>query len=200
MWGGGEQNKQDADIYLLGKTKNWLLANSGFSLVGLVGMTLLALTTFSWWSTYRQFFLSLLNFFLLYYLPSLMDLIQTVKDSFKLNLLWILWLVSMCQVCEVKRHTWCNPVWVSLILWLWLRLLCWNCLSILGNLRAGGEKERTIVRQPPGVSRHHVHNERCPPVQIKNTQFSYQCRATGSGLIPCQIFVTMACRFGLYQF
>ena len=130
--------------------------------------------------------------------PSLMDVIQMIKDSFKLYLLWML--LSKCQVCEVKRHTWCNPVWVSLILWLWLRLLCWNCLSILGNLRAGGEKERTIVRQPPGVSRHHVHNERCPPVQIKNTQFPYQCRATGSGLIPCQIFVTMACHFGLYQF
>ena len=131
-----------------------------------------------------------------------MDRFQTIKGSFKLAeyLLWMLWLVSMCEVCEVKRHTWCNPVWVSLILWLRLRLLCWNCLSILGNLRAGAEKERTIVRQPSGVSRHHVHNERCQPVQIKNTQFPYQCRATSSGLIPCQIFVTMSCRFGLYQF
>ena len=54
-------------------------------------------------------------------------------------------------------------------------------------------EERTIVRQPPGVSRHHVHNERCPPVQIKNTKFPYQRRASGSGLIPHQIFVTLSC-------
>ena len=50
----------------------------------------------------------------------------------------------MCEVCKVKRHAWYNLVWVSLILWpwlwLWLRLLCWNCQSILGNLRAGGER------------------------------------------------------------
>lgn len=54
-------------------------------------------------------------------------------------------------------------------------------------------EERTIVRQPPGVSRHHVHNERCPPVQIKNTKFPYQRRASGSGLIPHQTFVTLSC-------
>ena len=114
-------------------------------------------------------------------------------------LYWIfIFVMIMCEVCKVKRHVWHNLVWVSLILWLWpcrlwIRLLCWNCQSILGNLRAGGERgENNCPAPPPGVSRQHVHNERCPPVQIKNTQFPYQCRATGSGLIPHQIFETMS--------
>ena len=70
-----------------------------------------------------------------------MDRVQTIKGSLKLGMLW---LVIMCQVCKVKRHTWCNPVWVSLILWLRLQSLCWNCLSILGNLRAGAERREQL--------------------------------------------------------